>query len=125
MSMEWHRVTTALGCQVCPHLDQECDGVVDAHHVLYAQFIRSYVESFAHRNYLDEAEKNEMMQRLLWDLRDGMAVCYRAHRRHHNRTQPIPYRLIPASAIEFAVELGLGHRLDALYPADVSDRLTA
>lgn len=122
--MEWNRRVTALGCQVCSVIGEECDGVVQGHHVVYQQFISRWVDAHAHENDLAALEKADLLRRLLWDVRNGMGLCSRAHRRHHNRSQPIPLYLVPIGALAFAAEIGLAHRIEALYPAEQTGRLT-
>lgn len=114
----FHRVGTALGCRVCAELGEECEGLVQAHHVLRKQFILSYVDAVAHERYLTKRQKADLARELLWDVRNALGVCYRAHRRHHSRHQPIPFRLVPLSAIAFAAGLGLAYRLENEYPQD-------
>jgi hypothetical protein len=42
----------------------------------------------------------------VWDERNGMAVKRAVHNGHTNRSRPIPRRFVPASAFQFARELG-------------------
>lgn len=114
---EWHDKTVAFGCKVCRWLGRECEGVVQAHHVLRSQFIRDYIEEQVLLGRLSRLECEHLERTLLWDLRNGLAVCYRTHRRHHNRIEPIPRQFVPQAAWEFAEEIGLARRLEADYPA--------
>jgi hypothetical protein len=43
----------------------------------------------------------------IWDERNGMAVKRQVHLDHTSRMRPIPRRFVPASAFEFAREIGL------------------
>lgn len=114
---EWHDKTVAFGCRVCPTLGRECEGAVLAHHVLRKQFIRGYLDDREQTAPFGIGIVREDLERaLMWDLRNGMGVCYRAHRRHHNRIEPIPRNLVTKDAWTFAAELGLSRRLEADYP---------
>lgn len=42
----------------------------------------------------------------VWDERNGMAIKLRVHQGHTSRMRPIPRRFVPASAFQFARELG-------------------
>ncbi len=114
-AVAWHDAIVAMGCEICPRLGEACEGAVQAHHVLRSQFIRGWVAAEAHEQYLTQAAHADLERELLWDLRNGQAVCYRAHRRHHNRVQPIPLWLVPLDALRFAEQLGLAHRVEADY----------
>ena len=104
------------GCNVCQYRGQECEGQLAGHHWLYEQHIRRYVEGQAHELALDRATEAQMMVDLIWAQQNGGGLCERAHRRHHNRVEPITFNLIPQRALFFAASLGLGHRLEAAYP---------
>lgn len=114
----WHDQTVALGCQVCEHLGEECEGVVDAHHVLRKQFIMDWVGEHvqAFPAYGDPDARAMLEREVLWYPGNGMGVCYRAHRRHHNRVQPIQRLFVPTAAWKFAKRLGLTRRLEQDYP---------
>lgn len=112
----WHDRTVAFGCRVCPETGEECDGAILAHHVLRKQFVKDALDEHFARVSLSVEERNELERICMWDMRNGLGVCYRAHRRHHNRVAPIPRRLIPAAAWAFAAELDLTRRLEADYP---------
>lgn len=114
---DWRRRTVAAGCRVC----QRCSGppedlVVRAHHVVRQQLVRRRVAELAHTETLTAAESAALLERWLWDVRNGLGVCEGAHRRHHSRRAPIGRWLLPAAVFEFADELGLGYVLDREYP---------
>lgn len=107
----WHRIVAGRGCQVCPRLGRACDGPVQAHHVTTQQYIKRYVRGLG----LPQAQHLDMLARLLWDTRNGLGVCYRAHRRHTNATERIPLALVPEQARAFAEEIGLAYVLPKQY----------
>jgi hypothetical protein len=80
-----------------------CDGDFEAHHIITQQQLRK-------RGLSDIA----------WDVRNGMGLCYRHHRRHTNATERVPYTALPERAHEFAAELGLGWLLDRFYPKEAA-----
>lgn len=87
------------GCLV--HDDPaDCYGDVEAHHVTTQQQLR-------------RAGRHD----LLWDPRNGMAVCDRAHDRHHLGYQRIPLACVPTRCVEFAREHGFERVLDRYYAA--------
>lgn len=94
----WHRIVTLDGCLVHPN-PGDCDGRVEAHHVITRQQLRK-------RGLAD----------LTWDTRNGMGLCTRAHTRHTGALERVPRRLVPAHAEQFAREHALTHLLDRYYP---------
>ncbi len=52
----------------------------------------------------------------LWLPQAGCCLCERHHRRLHNRTEPVPLRLIPARCVRFAEAHGFGDFLARFYP---------
>lgn len=112
----WRARAVMYGCNVCQYRGQECEGQLAGHHWLYEQFIRRYVSAYAHEHALAFKDEDQMMLELIWAQANGGGLCERAHRRHHNRTEPITLDLVPLRAITFAASLGLGHRLEASYP---------
>lgn len=113
----FHRLTVALGCRVCDRLGLDCDGTVHAHHVIRQQHLRSWVSLKARAEQFTAGEEEDLRVSVLWDVRNGLAVCERAHRRHHNRVEPIPRSVLLPANILFANDLQLTHRIEAEYPA--------
>jgi hypothetical protein len=90
------------GCCLAHDDPADCDGDVQVHHAVTQQQLRK-----------------AGLDRLVRDPRNGMAVCYRAHRRHHNRTEPIALARVPARCVLFAREHGLYDLLVRYYaPAE-------
>lgn len=86
------------GCVV--HDDPaECVGRLHAHHAISQQDLRKH-GLFAY----------------LWDPTNGATACEEAHRRHHNRAEPIPYERLPQRCVDFAARHGLDYVLDRYYP---------
>lgn len=75
-----------------------CEGVVQAHHVIYQKHL-----------------KGAGLEDLLWDPMNGAALCYRHHRRHHGGFEPIPKALLPTRCLLFAEEHGLDYLIDRFY----------
>jgi len=85
------------GCQV--HENRSlCEGNVQAAHLIPKQALR--------RRGLHE---------YVWDPRNGIGACERAHRRSDSGLERFPVEVIPESAWEFARELGLEWYLEKLY----------
>lgn len=79
----------------------ECEGRVEAHHVVTRQTLRK------HGLEIEE-----------WNVDNRMGLCERHHDRHHARSQPVQMELVPGVAVDFAFELGLEWWLERYYPAD-------
>lgn len=95
---EWKRRVCMNGCMV--HADSsQCVGLLQAHHVITQQALRK-------RGHGD----------LLWDTRNGFAICEGAHARHSLAIDRIAYDDLPYAAFQFANELGLGWMIDRYYP---------
>lgn len=95
---EWKRRVCLNGCQV--HDDPaDCSGPIEGHHLITQQSLRKRGHSHD-----------------VWDIRNGLGVCQRAHRRHTSAKERIPYEKIPQEAIEFAREIGVEWHLDRYYP---------
>lgn len=88
----------ARGCEVCPGRAEVCEGPVQAHHVIDKSLL-----------------KKRGLHSLIWHQANGMGVCFRAHRRHTNRTQPIERRLLRRDHFEFAALYRLNDALDRRY----------
>lgn len=73
---------------------------------------------------LRAARRNEdcdlTREQIAWDPRNGMPLCRRCHDLHTTAARRIPRRRLPASAWEFAQELGerFVARLERTYPDD-------
>lgn len=99
-SAVWKEAVIARGCEVCRARGEICEGALQAHHVVTQQALRS--RGLAH---------------LLWDVTNGLCVCYRAHRRHHNRAQPVERKLLRHENITFAERNGLVDLIERYYPS--------
>lgn len=95
----WKEVVIARGCEVCRARGEVCEGALQAHHVVYQQHLR-----------------DRGLDHLLWDVTNGLCTCYTAHRRHHNRTQPIERKLLRRENISFAERNGLDDLIERFYP---------
>lgn len=94
----FHRETLRRGrCAVCgyrgPHLQ--------AHHMLGKGWLR---------HQLGRLVSADVLAAVIWDPRNGLAVCCepapnRCHERESLRVRPIPERCVGAAHVEFAVEL--------------------
>jgi hypothetical protein len=80
-----------------------CEEPYEAHHLLTQQQLRK-------RGLSDVA----------YDVRNGMGLCNRHHRRHTRAVERIPFAVLPERAHEFAAELGLGWLLDRYYPKEAA-----
>lgn len=86
------------GCIAAGKYGDDCEGDVQAHHVITQQQLRQHG--------LDD---------LLWDPTNGAAVCATHHRRHHSRRQPIRTEFLPARCLVFAAKQGLGWIIERYY----------
>jgi len=90
-------IVTARGCQV--HDDPlDCDGPVQAAHLIPKQALRR-------RKFYEH----------VYDPRNGIGACYKAHRRSDAGIERFPAAYIPTGAWEFAEELGVDWMLERLY----------
>lgn len=78
----------------------ECEGDLQAHHVVTQQQLRK-----AHR------------RDLLWDPNNGATVCEKAHRRHTLAVERLPRYLLPSRCREFARKHGFEDILARYYAA--------
>lgn len=91
----WVEAVLAKPC-VLPRVEGE---LIDPHHVITQQHLRE-------RGLHD----------LVWgDPRNGMPVPRSIHANHTAASERIPLWAVPAEAVEFACELGLGWMLDKYY----------
>lgn len=105
-------------CTVCRAEGTICRGMgLDPHHCIPAQKLRALVDSEAYHGRYTEGEKDARMAEVVYDLRNRQWLCRGRHDAHHGN-QPIPYSLIPAEAIAYAEELGLGYVLEREYSLD-------
>ncbi len=75
-----------------------CEGQIAGHHAITRQDCRKHgLEEWSHQN--------------------RFGLCYRHHRRHHSRHEPIPRSLLPGSVIEFAWKGDLLWLLERVYPS--------
>lgn len=59
--------------------------------------------------------KRRGLDELVWDLRNHLGVCERAHRRHTARVEKIPRSILTPAHELFAAEHGLVDVLDRAY----------
>ncbi len=96
--------------------EEACCGVVDdgphdgglaAHHVISQQALRGLARQLGW--------DAETLAQVLWDPRNGLAVCRRHHDRHTLARRRLPLYLLGPAHGEFAVELGLDHLVVSTY----------
>lgn len=90
-------IVIARGCEVHDDL-ADCDGPVQAAHVISKQTLR-----------------RRGLHQHVYDPRNGIGACYKAHRRSDNAVERFPVDRVPVAAWEFAHELGLDYLLERLY----------
>lgn len=86
-------------CVVCGTKDG-----LQGHHVIPQTVLKAWC---AHYGFVEQPT-----QRILWDVRNGIALCERDHSRHTDAYRRVPRYLLPADVWLFAAEL------DALTPTD-------
>lgn len=95
---------------VCPIADDgRHDGDLEAHHVVTQQALRRLYEG-----HIDD----DALAAILWDDRNGLAVCGRHHRRHTLAIRRLPITAVPLDAILFATEHQLVHHIDRYYRSE-------
>jgi hypothetical protein len=104
----WKMAVARGGCVMCRAFPLESHerigrepeiARIEGHHVLAKRHLR--VHGHAGR---------------FWDTRNGLALCRLHHHRHEFRMQPVPFRLVPDDALEFAAELYLLYIIENEYP---------
>ena len=90
----WYRVVVNRGavCAACGGRQR-----LQAHHVIPQQVLRRYAAEMR----LSVAET----QAILWDVRNGIALCVRCHERHTNAVVRFPRARLPKLVWAFAQEL--------------------
>lgn len=78
--------------------EYECEGDLQAHHVVTQQHLRK-----------------RGLHHALWNRRIGVTVCELAHRRHHSARERISFEVLPSEVVSFVEELGLGWYLERYY----------
>ena len=95
----------AVVTRPCVLISLDCEGRLEAHHVIAAQKLRRIGR-----------------EDLTTDPRNGMPLCERHHRRHTLGYAAIPFEFLPEEAVEFAEELGLRWWLVRRYPLGSTPR---
>jgi hypothetical protein len=95
----WEAVAKGKPCVVCGRPEG-----VQGHHVVSQAALRKVAKRFGYD-----------LATLLWDERNGIAVCERCHSAHTSAKKRIPVSVVPASAFEFADELGLRWQVERTY----------
>lgn len=90
-------IVTCRGCQI--HDDPlDCEPPIQAAHILSKQALRRH----------GHGDK-------LWDTRNGLGACYRAHRRSDAALERFPVEHLPDAFWEFADEVGLRYLAEKHY----------
>ena len=84
---------------------------LEAHHVTARQIIRKYVRSLR----LPAHEAAELLARLSWDVRNGVAICRKCHDLHTRAKRRLPLALVTARNRQFAREILAEFLLDRYY----------
>jgi hypothetical protein len=104
----WKFVVTRGGCVMCKEFPlttaerrgRELDiSTIEGHHILAKRHLRVH--------HVDGR---------FWDIRNGLPLCRLHHHRHEWRMQPVPFRLLPDDALEFAGECDLLYVIENEYP---------
>jgi hypothetical protein len=83
-----------------PRVAHVCEGPLDPAHIIPRQTLR----------------KLGLPETVVYDHRNGVAACRKAHRRNDDGLERFPYELLPPSVFDFARDLELTYLLDKLYP---------
>lgn len=96
-ALVFHIQVTSRGCQL--HDDEdECEEPIQAAHIIPKQTLRRH----GHEDKL-------------WDPRNGLGACYKAHRRSDGAVERFPVERIPSEAWEYAREVDLEWWLERVY----------
>ena len=103
LALAFKLIVTCPGCQI--HDDPvDCEGPIQAAHLIPKQALRR-------RGFSPE---------VIWDPRNGIAACRRAHCRSDAGLERFPSSRLPVEAWAFAEEVGLGWMLEKLYLGKVA-----
>lgn len=107
------RAPVERGVRICPACGKPPTKVnpLEAHHVTSREVIRKYVRSLR----LPAPEAAELLARLCWDVRNGIAVCRRDHDLHTRAQKRLPRALVTARNRQFAREILAEFLLDRYY----------
>lgn len=93
----FHRTVTAKGCRI--HDDPlDCEYPIQAAHIISRQSLRRH----------GHGDK-------VWDVRNGLGACYKAHRRSDAALQRFPAELLDDDFWAFAGEVGLSWLAERIY----------
>jgi hypothetical protein len=106
----WKREVCAEGYATCSVPGGEHEGPIEAHHVISQEKLKDYARGLR----LDA----DQLAELIWDKRNGIAVCRRHHDLHTRAIVRLPRAAVTPEAREFAHELGLERLIDRGYPRD-------
>jgi hypothetical protein len=94
---DFRNAVVAHGCQI--HDDPlDCEPPVQAAHVIPKQTLKRHGRAA-----------------WLWDTRNGIGACYRAHRRSDAALERFPVEYLPAGFWDFADEVGLRWYAERIY----------
>ena len=108
----WHRVIVGVPKKKNPCVQCGSRINIEGHHVVAKQEVKRVARSA--RWEFDQT------QDALWDARNGMPLCSKCHQQHETAFKRVPRHLVPATALEFARELGVEHVIDRYYPEAAS-----
>lgn len=95
----WEHVAKNRPCVVCGRPDR-----VQGHHVVSQEALRKVARRFGYD-----------LATVLWDRRNGIAVCEGCHSAHTGAKKRLPISVVPAAAFEFADEMGLRWQIERDY----------
>lgn len=104
----WHQAVTVPGgkrqaCAVCGSLSR-----IEAHHIIAKQTLTWVARE---RGY-----DPDRTQGLIWDARNGMALCATCHQRHETAFKRVPFAALPEASLTFARDNGLFYLIERYYP---------
>ena len=98
---------TAKGCRI--HDDpMDCEMPVQAAHIIPKQSLKRH----------GHGDK-------VWDTRNGLGACYRAHRRSDAALERFPAHLLDDDFWRFADEVGLRYLAERLYHVNTTGKVVA
>ncbi len=104
---EWTlNVTSAFTCELQQFFHHVCDGPVDACHIIPKRFLKDATLGWPEEDAL----------RVIFDCRNGMAGCRKAHDKLDGPYCPVTFDQLPLGVLEFAAEHGMTWKLEKMYP---------
>lgn len=109
-------IVSRFCCELQALFDHDCDGPMDACHVIDKQFLKQMPKKERDAIGGPLFYSDEELLPIVWDVRNGLSGCRAGHTRFDRPPRPVTYAQLPPAVIEFAMDYGIEHRLEEMYP---------